>query len=243
VERAVALSWQLDRVDRVQLVQLSRIANRLDPDQASRDDIGGPTILAFDDSDVGGRLRDYQLACGQALFRTLGAFASLRGIGAGSGTCDAASPTATIVSDPAPGVIAARPIAVTLKPGTDPAVRILSDATEGAIGETDRAGASPVPARRRPAARRLRGGPPWTGSSGPQSSGSAACSARSRPIRRSDRQPDATANPADSCRRVGGYAVPHGPAFTVSCADRIPVRLRRDAAAIRRALAAEFPSS
>jgi hypothetical protein len=242
VERAVALSWQLDRVDRVQLAQLTRIATRLDPDQASRDAIGGPTILAFDDSVVGGRLRDYQLACGQALFRTLDAFATLRGIGEGAAASAAASPTPTIVSDPAPAVIVARPVAVAPRSATEPSVRIRPDEMNGTTDESDGAGGSPRPARRRPAVRRLRGGPSWTGSGGPESTGSAACSARSRPIRRSDRQPDATPNPPDARRRVGGYNVPLDPALTVSCADRIPVRLRRDAAATRRAQAAAFPA-
>lgn len=243
VERAVALSWQLDRVDRIQLAQLTQITGGFDPDQASCDLLGGSTVHAFDGSDVGGRLRDYQLACGQALFRTLDAFTSVRGLGDKAGTCTPASPTAAVVGEPASGVVVAPTVAVAPNPAPELATPARPVEADGAPDDSDGLGASHLPARRRSAGRRLIGGPPWTGSGGPQSTGSAACSAKARPIRRSDRQPEATPNPPDARRRVGGYAVPLDPEYTVTCADRIPVRLRRDAAAIRGALSAAYPSS
>jgi hypothetical protein len=273
VKRAVVLSWQLDRADRVQLAHLTRIANLVEPDQAAADAVGRSDGLAFDDSATGERLRGYQLACGQALNRTLRAFSNVRGLADVAPRTRDAAPTAIAVAPPAgvdPSFRADRAMGADRGPvasAQDAAALIELLAPAGAEGtpllpavpmaaassslgrfeashdEPDEGESRPgSTARRRPAGRRMRQAP-WPGSGGPDTTGAAPIGVRSRPIRRAERSPEGTPNPPDTRRRVGGYAVPLEPTVTVSCADRIPVRLRRDVAAARLARTASCPSS
>jgi hypothetical protein len=78
VQRAVQISWQLDRADRCQVARLSHQSRPDANEPATAETAAGADRLAFDDSDEGERLRKHQLACGRMLIRTLDAFATLR---------------------------------------------------------------------------------------------------------------------------------------------------------------------
>jgi hypothetical protein len=78
VQRAVQISWQLDRADRCQVARLSHPGLPEASEPATAETAVGADRLAFDDSDAGERLRNHQLACGRMLIRTLDAFATLR---------------------------------------------------------------------------------------------------------------------------------------------------------------------
>ena len=98
---------------------------------------------------------------------------------------------------------------------------------------------------RRPAIRRVRQAP-WSGSGGPQTAGSAPIGPKCRPpsAAANTHQPESIIpNPPDARRRVGGYAVPLDPSVPVACADRISVRLRREASAARHDRSIARPSS
>lgn len=259
VERAVVLSWQLDRVDRAQLMHLEQA-----PSPARPVDVASPHPSGFDESDRGERLRRHQLACGRALFRTLRAFSRLRSLGQVAGSDPTAAPdaglsvagdhpTATLLSgvDSPPSSPAGAPVdsgaplaaivAGIRTPGADTAGLPIPGPLAGAEGararpldgpDDDRDSAE-VPTRRR-AGRRIRQAS-WAG---PGSSRGA----RSCPGRREAAEPDDLPARSEPRRRVGGYAVPMDPSVPVACADRIPVRLRREAAGTRRARAASCPS-
>jgi hypothetical protein len=87
VERAVVFSWQLDRVDRAQIAQLSPPADEGRSEPASGARPLPMTWPSFDDSESAERLRRYQLAYGRALFQTLQTLSGFRRTGevAGSG--------------------------------------------------------------------------------------------------------------------------------------------------------------
>ncbi len=72
VERAVHLSWQLDRADRCQVARLDQAVRGAVADTGESP--GAAERKAFDDSRAGERLRRHQLACGRMLLRTLEAF-------------------------------------------------------------------------------------------------------------------------------------------------------------------------
>jgi hypothetical protein len=277
VERAVILSWKLDRADRAQFAHLALIANLIEPDQASQEAGARWDGLTRDAFASGERLRRHQLAWGRELFRTLDAFSSLRRFGATGGAArnsvSAASPTAVGVDRPA-GV--GLPITIPLAKSREPEpvqacqvsaalIDILASAGSEcapAMSEVATTMEPPSPARldgslnapaeaqdrpgslprRRLASRRTRQ-PSWSGSGGSDTTGAAPMGLRSRPVRRAEHAPDGTSNLPDARRRVGGYAVPLDPAIPVTCADRIPVRLRREASAARLARAASCPSS
>jgi hypothetical protein len=76
VQRAVQISWQLDRADRCQVARLTHEA-RATADVDAAETSAGADRLAFDPSDSGERLRKHQHACGRMLIRTLDAFARL----------------------------------------------------------------------------------------------------------------------------------------------------------------------
>jgi hypothetical protein len=78
VQRAVQISWQVDRAERC---QTARLAHHARPDENARgtsETAAAADRQAFDDSDAGERLRNHQLACGRMLLKTLDAFATLR---------------------------------------------------------------------------------------------------------------------------------------------------------------------
>ena len=291
VERAVVLSWQLDRADRAQLALLADPANANTRDQASDDAIDRATRQLFDLSDSGERLRSYQLACGQALFSTLDAFSNLRGIGpVADGIRDSSPSTSPTPIDGTPPTAAVPPVhgsfsmcaeagpaqschvsaalveilgsvgsagdlATPAAPiGMTPATQVrrpdgfTADRGDAARPEGPQAapdethGRTAAGPRRRPAIRRVRQAP-WSGSGGPQTAGSAPIGLKSSPVRRSMHQPESTPNAPDTRRRVGGYVVPLDPSVPVACADRIPVRLRREASAARHDRSVARPSS
>lgn len=266
VERAVALSWQLDRADRAQLERLSGEATRGRTEGPPDDDSAASHPIAFDDSDSGERLRRHQRACGRALDRTLHTFARLREIGEAaelaihldpvdSAPEDADDPALTSAPHPeafppaAAGldvlhedVAALAMILAALEPGgalpmAD--LAIIGDplpddpfsprSPQGFEDEDER------PRRPHPSSRRRGHGPSdrqvgWSTSRGPSAD---AGDARRGPACRTRPRPESASAPAEGRRRVGGYEVPLDCSTPVSCADRIPVRLRREAAARR----------
>ena len=301
VERAVTLSWQLDRADYAQVAQLTRIAGSLDGNSLVEDADGMATRVMFDESEAGERLRQYQLACGQALFRTLDAFSMLRGLGEGVGRALTvpAAPIAAAAPIPAAGdqpagvaspaaAIPAKdhgpdreerstaavladllgPAAEPLTPRVPPAPSrtapgIADRRVDRIAGEEVRSGraagssdhgrdetgdGTESPSHIRPSTRRrlaARSGrrSSFSGSGGPGTDGAEGVGAMSHPIRRPPPRPEVSPNPPDSRRRVGGYEVPMDPSVTVACADRIPVRLRREAAASRLARPSGHPAN
>src|SRR5262249_12926263 len=70
--------------------------------------------------------------------------------------------------------------------------------------------------------------PDWPSSRRPGTEDS-ALDPKPTPDRRAAQPPEASASRPEARRRVGGYAVPLDTTIPVSCADRIPVRLRRQA--------------
>ena len=301
VERAVTLSWQLDRADNAQIAQFTRIAGTIEGSSFPEDANGLATQVMFDESEAGERLRQYQLACGQALFHTLDAFSMLRGLGGGDGRAltspfapVGASPPIPAAAEPPLGVDSPAAAMSAKDDEAGPDGRTIAAALADLLGPveaqtpprgplapcrpapgiTDRradrkaaeaglssrpAGSSAdrrdetgngteAPSRIRPSTRgRLASrsgrrssfsGPGGRGRDVPEGMG-----VMSHPIRRPSPCPEAMPNPPDSRRRVGGYEVPMDPSVTVTCADRIPVRIRREAAASRLARPAGHPAN
>jgi hypothetical protein len=290
VERAVVLSWQLDRADRAQLALLAAPVDSIEPDQASSGAIDRAALRLFDAGDSGDRVRNYQLACGHALFSTLDAFSNLRGVlkireaaresapntpstpvdsypppsggppahgtfstASSSTSARSADVSAALVEilqavDSAGGVpSSAVPVAE-----SSPILSGRRDAptdgqgagarlVESSASADDTPGRTATGPRRRPPIRRIRQAP-WSGPGGSEAPGMAPTGPRTSPVRRSH-QAETDHNPPDTRRRVGGYAVPLDPSVPITCADRIPVRLRRDASAARLDRSAARPSS
>lgn len=263
VERAVLLSWRLDRADRAQIERLAALAG-------AEGAPGDPAASSpFDESESGERLRRYQIACDRALSRTLHTFARIRELDESRqmtiplpGPDDPAAP---IDDDPPPtiaapdaldlaelGAILHDEVAAALAgmlaaidagelcPVTDLAMAVESQTAPAHASrdrpEDDDPSASPHRTgsprpRREPGARDRQPGWPQGRHTSPNAPRSAE--AGSGPNGRVRPWPDDTADPAGSRRRVGGYEVPLDPSVPVSCADRIPVRLRREAAGNR----------
>lgn len=186
LERAVSLSWQLDRAERSGLVPTG-------PHSLAAE-AGGPIPPAVAEDDrTARRLLRHQLACGRALLRTLGAFARMRDLRVAA---PVEKPEVPVDSDKVAPAIARAPEMTPPAPPRRPRVGVPGARESGWPRER------PTSKVARPA-------------EGP----------KSRPDGRSFAEPDAPR------RRVGGYAVPMDPCIPVSCADKIPVRLRRARAA------------
>lgn len=257
VERAVKLSWQLDRADRAELARLSGSGDCVEPDSIPDDD-GRSTPAAFDGSKSGERLRRYQLACGRALFRTLDAFARMHDLRAVADV--AAQGTPKFAADrPGPGVseptvdssVGENAPAAAEAP-TKPGIAIAKGSPpDHRAGEwsTQAPGDRPgTPERAGPSSPRRTLSPrprqnEWSGARGSSKAVAGTVDERSSPVCRSRQPSEAAPNTTDARRRVGGYAVPLDPSIPVTCADKIPVRLRREAAVARQALAAAPVSS
>jgi hypothetical protein len=238
VERAVVVSWQLDRVDRAQIALLTQTANG-DRPKHSTDDEFPAAWPWFDDSESGERLRRYQLGCGRALFQTLQTLSGFQqgGAVAGSGT----GTTSTLTAPPSPGIdgrvamVVASPAMEPSEQIGSPAAGILSDpmsvTSEVRSDEPSHSG----PSRRHRLGNSRPRRPGWSATPGPGQAGTASADLKARPVRRARPEPESQETPSPSRRRVGGYAVPLDLSPTVSCADRIPVRLRRQASGLRQA--------
>lgn len=105
-------------------------------------------------------------------------------------------------------------------------------AVERDAGPTSAPGPDASPRRRRRPGMRDRQ-PAWSGRDDRQGPRPIAADDKSRPDRRARSQAETSPDDPHPRRRVGGYAVPLDPAVPVSCADRIPVKLRREALATR----------
>jgi hypothetical protein len=104
-----------------------------------------------------------------------------------------------------------------------------------------------APRRTRPSSRlgiprRRAHQPDWPASRRP-GTGDSALDPKATPDRRGAETPEASASRAEARRRVGGYAVPLDPTIPVSCADRIPVRLRRQATGARACAVGSSPTA
>ncbi len=260
VEHAVRLSWQLDRADRAGLLLVSEATRGAwGPalaETATRMDHPGSV-----GSESGERLRRHQLACSRMLLRTLETLVGLRRALGAAGS-EQAIASARLANDPPGGDLvdpvrsgdgAIEEVATTdrVPPGGSP--RPIVDGSESPAplpGPADRLpeaadsadpSGSARPRMRRRVPRRWTRQADRSASSRPGTWGPTSDPKGTTP-RRETQPPEAASDRPEARRRVGGYAVPLDPSVPVSIADRIPVRLRRQAAATRLSRAASFPS-
>jgi hypothetical protein len=261
VEHAVSLSRQLDLADRIGAPFFSR--------GATNPGLGGPGLrldeAALDALERLEGLMRYQQTCGRMLLRTLETIARLRRAGQ-KAECEREVPRTRRLSPPSRGVAAepargemvldfseesAPEIAgAPAPPAERPCAGASADRRLGSaipdprdeIDASDDRRSSAIRARCPGRRQILEPGvqvPEWPVSRCP---GVEAPDPRPSSARHADRPTAPSASRPDARRRVGGYAVPMDPAVPVSCADRIPVRLRRQAAGDRRARSESFPS-
>ncbi len=263
VERAVSVSRQLDLADRMGAALVSWGGTILGKGGPRRR-LDGAALDALERLE--GLMR-YQHTCGRMLLQTLETIARLRR-GGRKAQCERVDPRTQPASPRSRGV-AVEPLlgemVLDLSEGSAPAIagapappaeppcasasadRLIGAAIPGRGDETGASDDDRWPAIRAGRLERLRilkpGAqvPEWPVSRCPGGEAPAPDS-RPSPARRADHRPEPSASRPDTRRRVGGYAVPLDPAIPVSCADRIPVRLRRQAAGERRARAEAFPS-
>lgn len=211
VERAVHLSWQLDHHDRAPIDR---------PDPAATP---APADVAAESAD---RRDRRQQTRGRVLCRILDTFIGLRRIAARepldgpapSPIPQHANPSQDINKNEAPrDSLPAGPRAPTVAGNN--------------AGPTSARTPDASPRRRRPGMRDRQ--PAWSGRDDRPGPRSKAADEKSRPDRRDRSTSETPPDEPRPRRRVGGYAVPLDPAVPVSCADRIPVKLRREALATR----------
>jgi hypothetical protein len=254
VERAVALSWQLDRAERAQFERLPALETDLHAAEAHEEPATtGP--VPFDDSERGERLRRFQFACSRALSRTLQTFARIRELGEEAELeISIDSTPAAVVEIPSPALdretrcrgelgidddiasltmlLAAVETAGSV-PTADPSRHPAGDPASGIypLNHED-----PSESTGRPSRASRRHIPDFRGRQAewaPSRRALASADDRRSPDSRTRPRPDAPSAPLEGRRRVGGYEVPLDCSTPVACADRIPVRLRREAAARR----------